>query len=379
MIAQPRGSAKSEGHYGHEDTDHYDLIEWITQQPWSDGKVGMVGISGYAGEQWRAAAQGHPALKPSFPTTPAAHMAVCSDSATSIPAASCTPSLICSTSSARSMSRVTGPRTSRRGGRTLAPRPCAIPDYKQYINLYNILTQKGQRTFVMYLMMTHPWESDGTVERAEETFKKIKIPFYTGSGAYAYTYKLHWLGAQHYFQNVDAPKKLLFTGPAHLERPFHQYHDEIIRWYDHWLKGHDTGIMDEPPVRYWLMGANEWRTGADWPLPETQWTKYYLSHWETLSTEPPRPASELGAAAREPDVFTQMPLTRTTKVERLRYMTDPLPHDVTVAGPIALTLSRGDRSGRHQLDHRAQGCWARRLGSYSARGRTGCAVFLART
>ena len=32
VIAQPRGSAKSEGHYGHEDTDHYDLIEWITQQ-----------------------------------------------------------------------------------------------------------------------------------------------------------------------------------------------------------------------------------------------------------------------------------------------------------------------------------------------------------
>ena len=67
MIAQPRGSAKSEGHYGHEDTDHYDMIEWITQQPWSDGKVGMVGISGYAGEQWRAAAQGHPALKAIFP------------------------------------------------------------------------------------------------------------------------------------------------------------------------------------------------------------------------------------------------------------------------------------------------------------------------
>src|ERR1700726_5237292 len=66
VIAQPRGSAKSEGHYGHEDTDHYDLIEWITQQPWSDGKGGMVGISGYAGEQWRAAAQGHPALKAIF-------------------------------------------------------------------------------------------------------------------------------------------------------------------------------------------------------------------------------------------------------------------------------------------------------------------------
>jgi len=190
----------------------------------------------------------------------------------------------------------------------------------------------------MYHILTNPWEADGTVERSEETFRKIKVPFYTGSGAYAYTYKLHWLGAQHYFQNVDQPKKLIFTGPAHVERPFHQYHDEIIRWYDLWLKGRDTGIMDEPPVRYWLMGANEWRAGANWPLPETQWTKYYLSHWETLTTDAPRPVAEVGASAREPDAFTQMPLTKTTKIERLRYTTDPLPRNVTVAGPISLTL-----------------------------------------
>jgi uncharacterized protein len=94
----------------------------------------------------------------------------------------------------------------------------ANPDFKMYANLYNILTQKGQRTFIMYHSMVAPWELDGTVEAAEQTFKKIKIPFYTGSGAYAYTYKLHWLGAQHYFQNVKAARKLLFTGPAHLQR-----------------------------------------------------------------------------------------------------------------------------------------------------------------
>src|SRR6201987_1018049 len=157
----------------------------------------------------------------------------------------------------------------------------------------------------MYHAMVAPWEPDGTVEAAEATFNKIKIPYYTGSGAYAYTYKLHWLGAQHYFHNVKAPRKLLFTGPAHLERPFHQYHDEIIRWYDHWLKGVENEIMDEPPVRYWLMGTNEWRTGADWPLPEREGRKLYLSTGERLTPTPPHPAGETGRAAREPDVFTQ--------------------------------------------------------------------------
>jgi putative CocE/NonD family hydrolase len=338
VICQPRGSAKSEGHYGHEDTDHYDVIDWISRQPWCDGNVGMVGISGYAGEQWRAAAQGHPALKAIFPYD------ACSAYGGMFGFRDFYPGGVLHTF-LYLLDLFSTVHEHRDAPADLPPDQDALwraamanPDFKMYANLYNLLTQKGQRTFLMYMAMTAPWEPDGTVARAEETFKKIKIPFYTGSGAYAYTYKLHWLGAQHYFQNVKTPRKLLFTGPAHLERPFRQYHDEIIRWYDYWLKGQDTGIMDEPPVRYWLMGANEWRTGADWPLPETNWVKFYLGDWERLSIEPPRPAAECGAAAREPDVFTQMPLKKTMKVERLRYITEPLADAVTVAGPISLTF-----------------------------------------
>lgn len=338
VIAQPRGSAKSEGHYGHEDTDHYDIIEWIVNQPWSNGKIGMVGISGYAGEQWRAAAQGHPALKAIFPYD------ACSAYGGMFGFRDFNPGGVVHTFPYLLDVFSTVHESRDRPGE-LMPEDEALwraamanPDYKQYINLYNILTQKGQRTFVMYLMMTKPWELDGVVENAEQTFNKIKIPFYTGSGAYAYTYKLHWQGAQNYFRNVDTPKKLLFTGPAHVERPFHQLHDEIIRWYDHWLKDEDTGLMDEPPVRYWLMGANEWRTASSWPPAEVEYTKFYLSHWEGLTTEPPRPRGEVGDAWRHPDVFTQMPLTKTKKVERLRYLTAPLSHDLTVAGPISLTL-----------------------------------------
>jgi hypothetical protein len=338
VIAQPRGSAKSEGHYGTEDNDHYDLIDWISHQPWCDGNVGMVGISGYAGEQWRAAAQGHPALKAIFPYDACSAYGGMFGFRDFYPGGvlHTFPYLLDVFSTVHEHRDVPGDLPPEQ--EKLFAAAMANPDYKMYANLYNILTQKGQRTFIMYHSMVAPWEPDGTVERSEKTFEKIKIPFYTGSGAYAYTYKLHWLGAQHYFQNVKAPRKLLFTGPAHLERPFHDYHDEIIRWYDHWLKGIDTGIMNEPPVRYWLMGANEWRTGADWPLPQTQWRKLYLGNWERLTANPPRPANETGAAEREPDVFTQMPLKKTMKVERLRYMTEPFAEDLTVAGPISLTL-----------------------------------------
>src|SRR5260370_32382985 len=112
----------------------------------------------------------------------------------------------------------------------------------------------------------------------------------------------------------------------------------MIGWYDEWLKGMGAGLMNEPAVKYWVMGANTWRTGSAWPLPETRWTKFYLSSWERLTTEPPLPADRSSAVSPQPDVFVQMPPTQTLEVARLRYLSDPLPEDVLVAGPISLTF-----------------------------------------
>jgi predicted acyl esterase len=126
------------------------------------------------------------------------------------------------------------------------------------------------------------------------------------------------------------------TGPAHLERPARALRNEMLAWYDHWLKGFETGLADEPPVKYWLMGANEWRSASDWPPPETCWTKLYLRSWERLSESPLEPASS--DVFQQPDAFVQMPPTQTNRIAKLRYMTDPLPRDTQVAGPIALTL-----------------------------------------
>ncbi len=299
----------------------------------------MVGISGFAGQQWRAALQHPPALKAIFPYDACSAYGGPFGFRDFYPGGvlHTFPYLLDVFSVVHEPRGIPGKLPPQQEEYWKAA--MANPDYKVYVNLFNILTQKGQRTALMYEALTEPWAKDDDVANAEKAFKDLSIPFYTGSGAYAYTYKLHWLGAQHWFQNVKTqPRKLLFAPPAHVERPFHIYHDEIIRWYDHWLKGKDTGILDEPPVKYWVMGANEWRTGQDWPLPETQWTKYFLSTWERLTTQEPAPLSKTNAVASQPDVFAQMPLTQTMKIERLRYMTDPLPSDVLVAGPISLTL-----------------------------------------
>jgi hypothetical protein len=52
--------------------------------------------------------------------------------------------------------------------------------------------------------------------------------------------------------------------------------EEQTRWFDYWLKGVDNGIVDEPRVKVFVMGANRWREADEWPLPETLYTPYYI-------------------------------------------------------------------------------------------------------
>ena len=51
----------------------------------------------------------------------------------------------------------------------------------------------------------------------------------------------------------------------------------IIRWFDHWLKGHDNGIESEPPIRYFVMGSGKWKNASTWPLKETAERALFLS------------------------------------------------------------------------------------------------------
>jgi uncharacterized protein len=335
VIGMPRGVSKSEGG-GARTFDSYDLIEWIAQQPWCDGNVGMVGISGFGAEQLHAAKQQPPHLKAIFPFDPRGAYGVLGGFREEYPGGVIHLfRYIVGHFSA--MHQHKGPPGALPPEREKLWRDAMNnPDYKMYPHLYNMLAQKGQHMPPYFDLLLDPFDKQEAVEKSEADFSNIKVPTYTGSGWYGYTYKTHLNGAQSYFANIAAPKKLMLSGPAHLERPFHSFHHEILRWYDHWLKGLDTGIMDEPPVKYWVMGANEWRTAADWPLPETQWTKLYLNSWERLSPQPFTASSV--DDVQPPDVFVQMPPTQTNRIARLRYLSEPLTEDVLIAGPIVLNL-----------------------------------------
>jgi hypothetical protein len=49
-----------------------------------------------------------------------------------------------------------------------------------------------------------------------------------------------------------------------------------LRWFDYWLKGMNTGVAEEPPVKIFVMGENQWRLENEWPLARTKYTSYYL-------------------------------------------------------------------------------------------------------
>jgi uncharacterized protein len=54
---------------------------------------------------------------------------------------------------------------------------------------------------------------------------------------------------------------------------------EHLRWFDYTLKGIENGLMNEPPICYYTINApagKEWRFAADWPLPQQKLTNYYF-------------------------------------------------------------------------------------------------------
>lgn len=106
----------------------------------------------------------------------------------------------------------------------------------------------------------------------------------------------------------------------------------MVRWHEYWLKGKDNGIMDEPPVKLYVMGINKWRFENEWPLKRTKYTKFFLQPGGGLK---PLEAPDGGAA---PDILDQQAPYLDATVYSLNYSTGVLDHDVEVVGQITLNL-----------------------------------------
>ncbi|REK63702.1 MAG: X-Pro dipeptidyl-peptidase [Brevibacillus sp.] len=136
-----------------------------------------------------------------------------------------------------------------------------------------------------------------------------------------------------------------------------------LRWFDHFVKGKDTGIINEAPVKIFVMGENVWRDEYEWPLARTNYTSYYLhsqGHANTLhgdgvlstimpdqepadhyTYDPLNPVITKGGAIMMPPDFSSGAFDQRESESRndvLVYTTPVLENDVEVTGPVKVKL-----------------------------------------
>jgi uncharacterized protein len=125
-------------------------------------------------------------------------------------------------------------------------------------------------------------------------------------------------------------------GEHGLAWPWESLHIETLAWFDQWLKGQDTGILEGSRFRYVLPEADGWRTMQTWPPPEASFRHLALRSDATLSENEgeagERTCMSLGAGLNRPRA------SETDPASFLAWDTPPLTHDLDVVGPIELQL-----------------------------------------
>ncbi|MGW9494652.1 CocE/NonD family hydrolase [Streptomyces prasinus] len=344
VIGDLRGSGASEGeHIGNYNAggvslgqDAYDFIEWVAQQPWCDGNVGMIGISYFGTMQVLAAAERPPSLKAIFvsgghydfyETTyhggvmwfmpRAAREGRGGDSGWAFTDG--VKSRMLETFSPQEIKEKVAERL-------------RDPDVAAWPNLVHVLNYPKNHEAWFDIVMNEV-DGDWYEERNPITLApNIDIPVWLqldqGRG---------WTmdGTIELYKSLKGPKKLdIGPYPPMQSRPFIEEHDKMFRWYEYWLKGVDNGIMDEPAVTVHVEGSRETVTGAQWPPKDVEHTSLYLRPRRKLSFEP----ELMGAEYAAPDGFYQAPLTVTDKVEILDWSTAPFTEPTEMIGQGAAHL-----------------------------------------
>jgi putative CocE/NonD family hydrolase len=289
VIANVRGTGGSGGTFGFFDAqerrDMYDLVEWVAAQPWCDGNVGMVGISYFAMTQLEAAVERPPHLKAIFPLAVTADLFEAASHHGLASSSFVTPFL--------SMMGLTAARSDefwRSLPLQLARKVLSLPPLHRKFGTMN---GEAAVTIMRQLLKLphdpHPWDElwlhafvkhpvrDEWWDERDLTplLKNVDIPVYLGCDwenvpLHLPSTFIAWKGLAH-----NPNVKMGMLDRYGLTWPWESLHVEALAWYDHWLKGRDTGIVDGDPVRFALPGAGAseangettdgWHCSTAWP------------------------------------------------------------------------------------------------------------------
>jgi uncharacterized protein len=365
-IQDVRGRFASEGvwePFVHEAKDGYDTIEWLARQPWSNGKVGMIGASYLGWVQWAAASLRPPHLAAMIPNVspPDPFHNVPYDNGVLLLRGSLWWARVVESNATADLSGKAMDETNRKNlGELLKALPV--------MELDRAVLEKERQYWRSW--MAHPFPDKYWDEAMfPDKLKGLNVPVFHQSGWFdgdAIGSKINYLRLAvlgHADQKMTigpwdhtdsgtqmgAERDFGPTAAVDLQRDY-------LRWFDHWLKGIDNGIMQEPRVSLFVMGSNRWLHAPVYPLPETHFEKLYLSSGGNantsmgdgkLSFQPPdtqhgpvdhyrydpgdpTPEAEDNDAARDK--------LATERKDILVYTTEPFAKAYTIAGPVSAVL-----------------------------------------
>lgn len=328
VLQDVRGRYASEGQFypfGDEGPDGHDAVSWVREQPWCDGQVATMGVSYDACTQMAAAATNPPGLAAQVVAQGPFNYhtgAMRQGGALEQRFYAYTFGMAASSREAHADA---GLRAAlEEGGRAIgdwlarAPiRPGAtplarIPSYESWVR--DLYTHGSYDEYWMRPGYTVEPFLDGHAD-VPTIFLGSWYDSYAWNTSTSFAelakrktgpYKLimgPWL---HGMFDIDVSGDIGFGDHAPLG-----YASLLKRWFDATLNGEDNGMLDESPVKIFVMGGGsgrrridgrldhggQWRAENEWPLARTAYTSYFIHSDGTLATEPPaHDSGEQGAS-----------------------------------------------------------------------------------
>lgn len=270
-----RGNGESQGlmadeYLPQEQQDALEVLDWLCAQPWCDGNLGMMGISWGGFNSLQVAAHQPAALKAII--------------------------TLCSTDDryADDIHYKGGNLLMENQGwaATMLNFSAAVPDpllvedwqalWQQRLDAMPMLAE----TWLQHQTRDDYWRQGSVCE----DYAAIKAAVYC-IGGWGDAYKN---SVPRLMQHLSSPKKSMLGPWIHkyphfaVPNPAIGFLQEAKRWWDHWLKGIDNGVMDEPACTFYLQDAvppkgsyaerpGVWVQTAGWPDPQIQWQTFSLS------------------------------------------------------------------------------------------------------
>jgi predicted acyl esterase len=313
-----RGCGRSPGYVelwsAREAKDFAQCIEWGGKQPWSNGKVGLNGISYYAMNQWQVAS-----LNPKH----LAAICIWEGAADFYRDVSHHGGILCTFLQNWYDMQV---KTVQHGVGTRGYRSRMNGDWVAGPQTLTAEELGANRFDFGGLAHEHALDDEFWLSRMPD-WSKVKVPMLSaanwgGQG-------LHPRGNfEGFVRSASKQKWLEAHGIEHWTHFYTDYGVKIQKkFFEYFLKGKRNGWDKEPRVRLQVRHVDKFveRHETDWPIPRTRWTKFHLDPaGHALSDQPPQAAGKVAFAALG---------------DGATFLTPPLERDTEITGPIAARLA----------------------------------------